>query len=197
MNRSRFRLVLVLLVRDFFAHSNHSNEPKHGEYQLAYFTQVLVAKLDRARLQQVGLAIILGQAVSRTRHELEELRHGQEEIENLRNEEKQQELAEMAENSDDSERHASEIAERVAHKHSTGIAIVEKEWHRARYERYDEIHRKDLIVTRGRVELEHVAHKHAHGDDERLADLDAVDAGVDIDSVRAKHGQHAHVDIVE
>lgn len=34
------------------------------------------------------------------------------------------------------------------------------------------------------------------GNNDRLSDLKAVDAGVDVDGVGAEDGQHAHVDVV-
>ena len=48
-----------------------------------------------------------------TRNESEELGHGEEKIDNLRNEEEQHRLAEMSNDSDHGKRHASEVAQRV------------------------------------------------------------------------------------
>lgn len=61
--------------------------------------------------------------MSRTRDHFEDLRDGQEKIEDLRNEEEKHSLGEMAENGDDGEGHSGEIAKRVTDEHTRGIPV--------------------------------------------------------------------------
>jgi len=56
-----------------------------------------------------------------TGYEAKELRHGEEEVEDLRDEEEQHRFAEVSENRDDCERHSGEIAEGVADKHTRRV----------------------------------------------------------------------------
>ena len=63
----------------------------------------------------------LREPVARTRDQVEELRRRVQEVEHLRREEQQHCLREVPENADDGERHAAEVAERVAHKGSRWI----------------------------------------------------------------------------
>jgi len=59
--------------------------------------------------------------VSGTRHEAKELRHGEDEVEDLWYEEEQHGLAEVAEDCDHGKRHPGEVTERVADEHSRWI----------------------------------------------------------------------------
>lgn len=68
--------------------------------------------------------IKLGQSMSWTRHELEQLWERVDKIQNLWHEEKQQGFAKMAENTHDRKGHAGIIAVRVTHKDTRGIPIV-------------------------------------------------------------------------
>jgi len=61
------------------------------------------------------------QSMSGTRHEVEELRNGEDEVEDLWDEEEQHRLTEVAEDGDDSERHSGKVAVGVADKHSCWI----------------------------------------------------------------------------
>lgn len=47
------------------------------------------------------------------------------------------------------------------------------------------------------IELDYVCDQNTESNDKRLASLDAIDAGINIDSIGAKNGQHSHVDVVE
>jgi len=62
--------------------------------------------------------------MSGTRHEVEELRDGEEEVEDLWYEEEQHRLAEVTEDSNNSERHPGKVAERVTNEHSCRIPDV-------------------------------------------------------------------------
>lgn len=94
----------------------------------------------------------------------------------------------MPKNSNDSKSHASKVAKRVANKHSTRITIVEEQRQTASDEGNYQIHGENVIVAMRAVEFDDIVKENAECNDERLADLDAVDARVDIDSVCAEDG---------
>jgi O-succinylbenzoate synthase len=95
----------------------------------------------------------------------------------------------MPKNSNDSKSHASKVAKRVANKHSTRITIVEEQRQTTSDEGNYQIHGENVIVTKWAVvEFDDIVKEDAECDDERLADLDAVDARVDIDGVCAEDG---------
>jgi len=59
--------------------------------------------------------------MSGTRHKVKELWNREDEVEDLRDEKEQHRFAEMSEDCDDSKRHSSEVAVRVANKHAGWI----------------------------------------------------------------------------
>jgi len=59
--------------------------------------------------------------MSGTRHEVEKLRNGEDEVDDLRYEEEQHRLAEVSEDSDDRERHPGKVAKSVTDEHSRRI----------------------------------------------------------------------------
>jgi hypothetical protein len=102
--------------------------------------------------------------VTWTRHKLEQLRHRKDKIKYLRYEKEEQKLAKMAQYAHDSERHSGKIAERVAHKNATGIAIVNEQGYGAANEGYDQVHGEYVIVAEGPIVLDQIADKHTEGD---------------------------------
>jgi len=59
--------------------------------------------------------------MSGTWHEVEELRNGEDKVEDLWNKEEQHGLAEVSKNSNDGKRHSSKVAVSVTDKHSRWI----------------------------------------------------------------------------
>ena len=57
---------------------------------------------------------------------MEQLRHGEDEIEYLRNKEEQHCLAEVAEYRNNGKCHSRKVAERVTHKHLGGVPTGKK-----------------------------------------------------------------------
>lgn len=94
----------------------------------------------------------------------------------------------MSKDSNDSKSHASKVAKRVANKHSTRITIVEEQRQTTSDEGNYQIHGENVIVAKWAIEFDDIVKEDAECDDERLSDLDAVDARVDIDGVCAKDG---------
>jgi len=73
-------------------------------------------------VEQIRLAVVLGQPVTRTWHKVEQLRRGVQEIQDLRQEEEQQRLAEVAQDSNHGESHAGKVAVGVPNKHLRWIS---------------------------------------------------------------------------
>ena len=67
-------------------------------------------------LKPIGLVVELGQAMSRAMHDSEDLRHGQQEVEDLWQEEKDHGLREVPQNTHHGKGHACKVAEGVTHE---------------------------------------------------------------------------------
>lgn len=105
--------------------------------------QFLQLELCLAHLNLIQIRIILRQAMAGTREELEELRDGIEEIDDLWNEKEKQRLAEVTQNGHHGKRHAGKVAEGVTDKHSWWIPIVTKQGGRSADVRKEKVEGED------------------------------------------------------
>lgn len=135
--------------------------------------------------------------MTRTGHELEELRHGVDEVKDLRQEKQQQSLAEVPMDASDGECHTREVAEGVTHKDFSGEPVGLKKGKRGGNERQ---HCNDgkLLMAQGRAHVVQVAdlvqleEEDAASNHITLSSLESVNSGHDVDRIRAEHRQQAH-----
>lgn len=144
--------------------------------------------------------------MARAGHEVEQLRAGQEEVEDLRDEQQHERLAEMAQDSDDGEHHAREVAVCVPNKHTRRVLVVPPERQRDRDEGDEVVCRRQVRVDRRvaravfcqepRDQVQRVVHEEQRRDDQGLQDLDPVNPSKHVDAVGAEYGHGGHVDVV-
>jgi hypothetical protein len=92
---------------------------------------------------------------------------------------------------------ADHARKRVADKDPRRVPVVREESDRGGDKRHHDRCRKDVCVADLGRRLDKVVREHRAGDDEGLAGLEAVDAGVDVDAVGAKHREQCHVHPVQ
>lgn len=113
----------------------------------------------------------------------------------------------MTKDSDDCERHASSVAECVSNKYLGGelIMLEESQGTQEEWDHYSEwVHvvlnhflcnlRVSPLVE---CDLNYVVDYDEATDDKALADLDPVDARIDVDGIGAEDGDVSHIDIVD
>jgi len=72
-------------------------------------------------MEEVGVGVEPWNAVPRTRHEAEELRAREKEVENLWEEEQEQSLGKVSLNADDRKGHAGEVTEGIPRESSSWV----------------------------------------------------------------------------
>lgn len=100
------------------------------DYESADEVQLGLAEFRDGYFHLVGFRVELREAVPRAGDEVEELRNGVEEVEDLGDEEEEGGFAEVAEDADHGEGHSGEVAERVAHEYFRWIPAKEKQMYK-------------------------------------------------------------------
>ena len=130
-------------------------------------------------------------------HQMKELRYGEDEVKNLRYKEQHHGLGEVAEYADGGENDAGKVAVGIAHEHLGRIPIVvkQREW---RGEEWHEQREADGVRFGHRSgQFDYVEDEQWDGDHHALAGLQAVDAGQNVDAVRAEDDYHHHEHVVK
>lgn len=157
--------------------------------------------LGDARLEEARPGVEARQTMARARDDAEQLRRAVEEVDDLRDEQEQQRLGEVAKDGYDGEDHAGEVTVGVADEDAGWVPIVVPERERDANEGEEKVEGEEMRVrrwvrVRGREQVDGVVEDEEKGDDERLADLDAVDACQDVYAVGTEYGNACHVDVV-
>lgn len=132
--------------------------------------------------------------MSRTWDNVEKLRCGVDEVEDLRDEEKHQSLAEVTHDAYHSEDHAGKVTVCVSYKHLGREPVVLEKCKRYSEERQQKVDREQVRVScwvecgRRGNQIKCVVQEDQQCDDNRLSNFDSVDTSKDVDAVRTENG---------
>lgn len=109
----------------------------------------------------------------------------------------------MAQNACNGESHTGTVAESVADEDFRWELVALEEGQSAQEERNDDGQREHVLVCGVRIavvaeeDLDDVVDHYEEANNEGLADFDAIDACVNVDSICAENGNIAHVEVVK
>lgn len=132
--------------------------------------------------------------MSRAWDYVEKLRCRVDEVENLGDEEKNQSLAEVTHDTHHSKDHAGEVTVCITYKHLGREPVVLEESKGHSQERQQKVDREQVRIScwvecgRRRNQIKCVIQEDQQCDDNRLGNLDSVDASKDVDAVGTEDG---------